>query len=134
MKNKVQMVLNGTDIKDSIKYLQHSTHDDSISNSVLFLEPVNHNFVDIPFASSIIFELHYDEQCVAQQKSRDCFQVIVYHNNTPLKFDTCLDANLKRGSRSDFCLVDDFMAHFDKIKFQGDIDKACAQNFVPPTD
>ena len=57
---------------------------------------------------------------------------MAYHDNVPLKFDTCLSANLKRGSKSDFCLADDFFAYFDQIRFHGDIDAECSIIFVPP--
>ena len=89
---------------------------------MLFLEPLYFDFVDIPYASSIFFEMHYDVECVKAQKSRTCFTVKVFYNNKPLKFEECLDANQKRGSRSDFCLVDDFLSHIDNIMFKGDID------------
>ena len=95
---------------------------------------MDHDFVDIPFASSIVFELHYDDQCVIDKKSSQCFNVMVYHNNVPLKFSKCLENNKKRGSQSDFCLYDDFMEYYNSIKFQGDIDKACMQPFVPPSE
>ena len=57
MREKVETILTSGDTRDSIKYLHHSTHDDSLSNGVLFLEPVDYYLVDIPFGSSIILEL-----------------------------------------------------------------------------
>ncbi len=65
IKDKVDAILKaGKDERDTMKYLIHSTHDDSVSNALLFLEPLDFDFVDIPYASSIFFELHYDAECV----------------------------------------------------------------------
>jgi len=53
-----------TDPADTLKYLQHSTHDDSVANALVFLNPTNFTYYDVPFASSLFLELHYDMQCV----------------------------------------------------------------------
>lgn len=95
---KVQSILDGKETNDDLKYLIYSSHDDAISNTLLFLNPVDHFIVDIPYASSIFFELHYDDKCLAEKKDRSCFKVFAFHNNTPIKFDTCLTANANRGS------------------------------------
>ncbi len=108
-----------------MKYLQHSTHDDSVSNAVKFLQPIDYDNVDIPFSSVLFIELHYDSKCLAIKKDYSCFTVKVYYNNVPFKFATCLEANLKRGSHSDTCSFEDFIGHYDKIKFSGNIDEAC---------
>jgi hypothetical protein len=105
-----------------------------VANSLLFLEPYNFDFVDIPYASSIFFELHYDSDCVKTTKARSCFTVKPFYNNKLLKFDTCLDANQSRGSRSDYCQVDDFLKHIENISFKGDINQACMQKFIPPSN
>jgi hypothetical protein len=81
------------------------------------LDPLDYNFVDIPFASSIYIELHYDPICVSGKKNRDCFTVVVLHNNNPLKFDYCKQANSKRNSQSDTCTLDDFLAFYQSIKY-----------------
>ena len=44
--------------------MQYSGHDDGLTNTVLFLEPTNYELIDIPFASSVVLELHYDRDCV----------------------------------------------------------------------
>ena len=112
--------------------MMYSAHDDNIANTILFLQPYNYPLTYVPFASSMLFELHYDDQCVVTKKDRSCFTLMIYHDNAPLKFESCLDANLKRGSRSDFCLLDDFLQYFNSIKFSGDIEKYCAQTYTPP--
>lgn len=100
----------------------YSAHDDNIANSLMFLQPYNYDFSYIPYSSSLLFELHYDSDCVSIKKDRSCFKLMIYHDNTPLKFEACLDANSKRGSKSDICLIDDFLQYFNKIKFNGDIE------------
>lgn len=40
--------------------LIYSAHDDSISNGILFLQPINYNIVDIPYGSQFAYELHYE--------------------------------------------------------------------------
>lgn len=41
IEDKVSMILNGTDSHDSLKYLMYSSHDDSLANTLLFLNPSN---------------------------------------------------------------------------------------------
>lgn len=105
-----------------LMYMIYSSHDDAVANTMLFLKPVDAFFFDIPFASTIGLELHYDEGC---RSERTCYRVKAYYNNRPLKFQTCLDANRERGSQSDFCLADDFFKHWDTVRYQGDVDIAC---------
>ncbi len=67
IRDKVDYIINagGQDDRNTLKYLIHSTHDDSVANGLLFLDPLsNFEFVDIPYASSIFLELHYDPACV----------------------------------------------------------------------
>lgn len=128
---KANEILSGQ--ASDLKYVLYSSHDDAIANTVMFLKPLDHVMIDIPFASSIYMELHYDQACLDSKKERSCFTVMVFHNNTPLKFDTCKQANTANGSESDFCKLDDFLSYWDKIKYPGDVMEACAQPFVPPS-
>jgi hypothetical protein len=134
IEEKVAKILNGTDNNDSLKYLMYSSHDDSLANTLLFLNPSNLDLTQIQFAASLYLELHYDDECLKTTKNTSCFSLHAFHNNRPLKFDWCLDANQKRGSRSDYCLIDDFLAYYNSIKYQGDLFKACNQIFVPPSN
>ena len=109
--------------KPDLKYMIYSSHDDAVANTMLFLKPVDAFFFDIPFASTIVLELHYNDSCLAKDpKNRACFTVKAFYNNKPLKFQTCLDENRQRGSQSDFCLADDFFAHWDSVRYLGDVD------------
>jgi len=71
----------------------YSAHDDNIANSILFLQPYNYYLNYVPFSSSMLFELHYDDKCVSAKKNRSCFTLQIYHDNNPLKFEPCLNAN-----------------------------------------
>jgi len=54
----------------------------------------------------------------------------MFYNGHPFKLDTCIDANTKRGSKSPFCQFDDFVAHYDKLKYQGDVKAACMKPYT----
>ena len=92
----------------------------------MWIQSVGYEYVDIPYASSIVFELHYDDICVATgPKDNSCFWVQVLSNNQPLRLSTCLDANQKAGRKSLKCTLDDFLKHIQTISFQGDVIKGC---------
>lgn len=94
-------------------------------NAVTWLEPLEYDFVDMPFASSLMMELHYDDACLAEKKDSSCFTVEVYNNNILLKLDTCLEANKARGSTSPVCQFDDFFAHLNKRLIKGNLNQKC---------
>ena len=77
MKDTVAKYLNGTQSKDDLKYIVHSSHDTQQWGVIEFLKPVNYAPIDMPYASTIFFELHYDEGCLNNTKSRgtQCFSV-----------------------------------------------------------
>ena len=64
MKERVSSLLAGNETRDSLKYYIQSAHDTNIVNTLLWLAPINYDFIDAPFASSLYFELHYDDQCL----------------------------------------------------------------------
>lgn len=70
MDARVQDILNGKgkDYRDSLRYYIESSHDTQLGNILEWLNPIDFTFEDIPYSSSIFFELFYDEQCVATQK------------------------------------------------------------------
>jgi hypothetical protein len=67
--------LKGTESKDSLRYFLHSSHDTHVLNAVEWLQPVDHDYVDQPFASTLISELHYNETCLQTQNDTSCFTV-----------------------------------------------------------
>ena len=60
MQMTVQRYLDGTNSTDDLKYLIHSSHDTQVWNVLKFLEPVNFEPIDMPYASTLYLELHYD--------------------------------------------------------------------------
>lgn len=93
----------------------------------MWMNPYNYDFIDVPYASTVYFELHYDDQCLSKTKDESCFSVHVLHEGRPITFDTCLDANSVRGSKSKICSYKDFKAHIDKIKYSGDTHEKCLE-------
>ena len=65
IKEKVNQILKGTESKDSLRYYLHSSHDTQVVNAVAWLNPVDHDYVDMPFGSTLISELHYNETCLS---------------------------------------------------------------------
>jgi len=100
-----------------------------VANALVFLNPRNFTYYDVPFASSVFLELHYDMECVQEKRDRKCFWVMAWYNNQLLQLEGC---NKEGSTRTDRCLVDDFLEYYDQIRYKGDIDKACMQKFVPP--
>ncbi|CDW85891.1 histidine acid phosphatase family protein [Stylonychia lemnae] len=130
MKNRIQEILSGNQSKDTLRYIVYSGHDDTISNLLVFLNPVNFYFEAVPYCSQVYFELYYDEDCVSTKKDNSCFTLQMFYNGHPFKLDTCQAANLQRGSNSPFCQFDDFVAHYDKLKYQGDVKEACLKPYT----
>jgi hypothetical protein len=98
MKGKIASVLAGKDSdRDQIRYLSYSVHDSNTIGLLSFLDPLWYSPVDQPPSSSFVFELHYNATCVEKTPSNACFFVEVLNNGISLQFDTCVQANIKRG-------------------------------------
>ena len=91
------------DKNDTIKLYIESAHDTHLLSTLFWLDPLDYDYEYMPFSSSICFEVHYNTTCLEIEKNIACFTVEVYHNGKPLKFDSCLKANLARGSTSPIC-------------------------------
>ena len=136
MKDTVAKYLNRTQSNNDLKYIVHSSHDTQQWNVKEFLQPLNYDPIDMPYASTIFFELHYDEGCLNNTKTRgnQCFTVQVLQNGSMLKFDTCMqDNNMQGRFGSPLCSFDSFIRHIDKLKYQGplSINEACVQPYNP---
>lgn len=131
MTQKVNQILNGVESRDSLRYFLHSSHDTQVINTVRFLDPIDHDYVDMPFASTLMTELHYNNTCLQFKKDTSCFTVEVYNNGKPLKFDTCLEANKARGSTSPICQFDDYITHLQKRLVKGDLHQKCNTGYDP---
>jgi hypothetical protein len=64
MKAKVEALIAGTETRDSLRYLMESAHDTQLLFTLQWLQPVNYDYTDMPFASSIFYELYYDDKCL----------------------------------------------------------------------
>jgi hypothetical protein len=137
LQDTVGKLLNGTRTDDDLRYIVHSSHDTQQWNIVKFLEPVGYEPIDMPYASTVIFELHYDEGCLADPKKRGehCFSVPVFNNGDMLKLDTCLQDNNLDIARiaNPICTFQSFVKHFEKLMFKGDLIQKCESKFIPPS-
>lgn len=110
-----------------MRYYIYSAHDYQIANVLEWLNPVDHDFVDVTYGSSVFVELYYDTDCMYTLRDESCFNVRVSHNGVPLKLDTCLDGNMARGSQSKRCTYTDFRRHLNKISANDTFDNMCSQ-------
>lgn len=109
-----------------IKFLSYSTHDWTVSQLLLFLDAENGSFENIPFASSVMLELHSTEEC----SDEECFWVEVIYNGKALSFEgDCEDATR--------CSYPEFM---DMIQFKGFVntrthyEHECAKKWSPASN
>jgi hypothetical protein len=98
---------------------------------VSWLKPVNYDYVEMPFASSLMFELHYNQTCLDQAAGASCFTVEIRNNGRDLQLDTCIQGNQARGSSSTVCQFEDFISHIDKCKLRGNLIDQCNQGYNP---
>lgn len=135
MQTVVEKMINKTYSNDDLRYYVHSSHDTQIWNVLEFLQPLNYDPTDVPYASTIFFEIHYDETCMSNPKTRgsQCFTVHILNNGLILKFDTCLqDNNMNSRFGSPICSYDAFIRHWNKIRYQEeDVDQKCKTSFKP---
>jgi hypothetical protein len=111
MVEKIQTLIDGTESRDTLRYHIQSAHDTHVINTVAFLEPLNYNWIEMPFSSSLNLELHYNDTCLASQRDVSCFTVEIFNNGKSLKVDTCVNANLEKGLTSHTCTFSDFLSH-----------------------
>ena len=83
------------------------------------LDPVDYDFIDIPYASQVLFELYHTTDCVT--KNEECFTVHVSHDGKALSLGLCLDRNLAKGSQSKICSYPDFKDYMTSIGTKGDV-------------
>lgn len=121
----------GTDSRDDLMFYIHSAHDTNTVNALLWLKPMSFNLIESPFASSITFELHYDDTCLSTTKDTSCFTVEISNNGNQLKLDTCVTANKAKGSTSPICQYEDFLRHISARTLKGDLKQLCLQGYDP---
>ena len=91
------------------------------------------NWVD--YASQVVFELLYDDQCLLSANDNTCFRVNVIWNGHPLAFRECALSALPDGTG---CSYDDFVDHMNNIWYDGvdadNLNQACYQTMKPYGD
>ena len=120
MQTVVEKMLNKTYSDDDLRYYVHSSHDTQSWNVLEFLKPVGFDPTDFPYASTIIIELHYDDNCMSNPKTRgtQCFTVHAMSNGLILKFDTCVnDNNMNMRFGSPICTYEAFIKHWNKLRY-----------------
>ena len=55
----------------------------------------------------------------------------MYANGLPIRFENCLLSNKANNNTSIMCSYDDFLAHFNSITYNGDVDSKCSEQFNP---
>lgn len=109
-----------------LRYAIYSAHDDQISNMMEWIHATNVQMDYVDYASQVVFELLYDDQCLLSANDNTCFRVDVRWNGHPLAFTECALSALPDGTG---CSYDDFLVHMNNIWYDGlyapDLDAAC---------
>ena len=97
---------------DKLKLFMHEGHDSQLKILTKFLKPSNLDNLHTYYASQLVFELLYSEECIkSKEKSEKCFAVQILLNAKPLEFEgACRDPKL--------CTYTEFRANIDKIWFR----------------
>ena len=103
----------------------YSAHDMQVDNMMVFLTQNKTSIEYIPYASQVIFELKYDEECVKSTKDEKCFGVAINFNGEAWTFPGCTGD----GVNSTGCKYDEFKEYISSIWYSGphadDLDAAC---------
>ena len=104
----------------------YSAHDTQVDNMMVFLTQNKTSFDYVPYASQVIFELKYSEECVrSRHAGENCFGVSVAFNGEPLTFPGCTGD----GFADTGCKYEEFKQYISSIWYSGpysdDLDKAC---------
>lgn len=80
-------LLSGEGLSDELKFFIYSAHDTQVVNMMGFLQK---DFDWVPYASQVVFELKYSEECLASADAdENCFGVSVIFNGRPQLFEGC---------------------------------------------
>jgi len=120
--HQMEKVVGGEDIQT--KFQIYSAHDYTTAQHPLFMNADNGNFTDVPFASSMRYELHSTKDCT----SESCFWVEVYFNDKAYEFST-ICANPTKCTYEEFLeLLDDRNFVHTETRYRDE----CATPFVKP--
>ena len=128
MQQKVHDLIGGNPEDTKTKFMVYSAHDTQVDNMMIFLTQNKTSFEYVPYASQVIFELNYSEECVnSHQAGEHCFGVSVAFNGEALSFEGCTGD----GFNETGCKYDEFKQYIASIWYSGpysnDLDKACYQ-------
>jgi len=109
MQDRVNSILNHTDDVSSLRYMIYSAHDDHVINMVEFLHSENIEAPYADYATNVVFELHYDDECVAgAQADEECFSVETLWNGQLMGFRECATRKDSVGRK---CTLPQFKEH-----------------------
>ena len=85
MAKKIQTIWSGAEDTE-VKYMIYSAHDDTVLNLLRFFKV---DFDWVPFASNVVIEMKYSQQCVDGYTTdfESCFGVSIRSNGVPLRFE-----------------------------------------------
>jgi hypothetical protein len=133
MQDRMYEIMTGYEGEDPTRYMIYSGHDTTVINVVEFLHPENieANYAD--FATNVVMELHYDEECVAgPTASEDCFTVQTLWNGVRMGFQECVT---RLDSEGIDCTMSQFKDHMHNVWYDGsfadDFEQACNQPTKP---
>ena len=116
------------DENKNVKFMIYSGHDTQVDNLVVWLTGDIDSFENIPFASTVTFELKYSAKCLREVKGVDCFGVQVLFNGDPIKLKGCTGD----GFSDTGCLWNEFTRFLQDNWYLGkhsdNLDLACRQS------
>lgn len=128
MKHTIDTMLGKTNkTEDPMKLMIYSAHDTQVVNMMDFLQK---DFDWVPYASTVVFELKYQESCVKLGGAEECFGVSVIFNGRPQLFKGCTgDLFTLEG-----CKWTEFEAYLKNVWYSGpsadNLNTACATPVV----
>lgn len=128
MKHTIDTMLGKTNkTEDPMKLMIYSAHDTQVVNMMDFLQK---DFDWVPYASTVVFELKYQESCVKLGGAEECFGVSVIFNGRPQLFKGCTgDLFTLEG-----CKWTEFEAYLKNVWYSGpsadNLNTACAAPVV----
>ena len=92
-------------------------HDTQISNLMYWLHSSNAQVDYVEFASQVVFELLFDEECVSSKTASEaCFRIQTLFDGKSLAFESCNESADLLGNG---CSYSDFKTFVDSIWYEG---------------
>ena len=114
----------------------YSAHDDQLVNGMIWLKQSLTAIHFIPYASTIFFELKYNQQCLdnAETASKDCFGVGIIFNGVPQSFEEQCPGGDGFSTANTGCTYTDFIQFMANIWYAGphadDLNQACYVDYT----